>query len=79
MVWIELKIKNIFNTCKHIKFSECYVQDQNRKRKLLQKEYKLPRKTISKGITGIFKPGEMLALLGPSRSGKTTLLTALGA
>ncbi|KAL3619120.1 ABC transporter G member 14 [Castilleja foliolosa] len=36
------------------------------------------QKTILKGITGFVRPGELLAMLGPSGGGKTTLLTALG-
>eukprot|EP01127_Copromyxa_protea_P000879 TRINITY_DN1079_c0_g1_i1.p1 TRINITY_DN1079_c0_g1~~TRINITY_DN1079_c0_g1_i1.p1 ORF type:complete len:735 (-),score=163.25 TRINITY_DN1079_c0_g1_i1:39-2081(-) len=55
------------------------VPDRSNKQTMLQKlkREKVPRKTLIHGVSGYCSPGSMMAIIGPSGAGKTSLLNIL--
>ncbi|KAH8518573.1 hypothetical protein H0E87_000426 [Populus deltoides] len=66
------------NSAIALKFEDVVYKIKFTKSGFCGKTTKTEEKIILKGVTGKVLPGEMLAMLGPSGSSKTTLLTALG-
>eukprot|EP01127_Copromyxa_protea_P000880 TRINITY_DN1079_c0_g2_i1.p1 TRINITY_DN1079_c0_g2~~TRINITY_DN1079_c0_g2_i1.p1 ORF type:complete len:738 (-),score=164.67 TRINITY_DN1079_c0_g2_i1:110-2323(-) len=55
------------------------VPDRSKKQTFLQKckREKVPRRTLIHGVSGYCSPGSMMAIIGPSGAGKTSLLNIL--
>ncbi|KAJ6950250.1 hypothetical protein NC651_004038 [Populus alba x Populus x berolinensis] len=66
------------NSAIALKFEDVVYKVKFTKAGFCGKITKTEEKIILKGVTGKVLPGEMLAMLGPSGSSKTTILTALG-
>mmetsp|Transcript_10840 Transcript_10840/g.16461 ORF Transcript_10840/g.16461 Transcript_10840/m.16461 type:complete len:166 (-) Transcript_10840:1565-2062(-) len=60
-----------------IRFSVPSKLDKNDRASLLNEFEEKGRKPVLKGITGVAKPGQVLAIMGASGSGKTSLLNIL--